>query len=98
MNTDIKPHVFDAATLSTQVEAILGEDYYVAINPAGDFPNVEIGTTGGGIEYVALTAEPGRYYATQWTDGPYGGGREDNEFDTLAEAVEFARVGTTRIG
>lgn len=86
-----------AEALKSRVEAILGDEFTVAVNPHSDFPSVEIDTVlGSAIEYVGFDPETGKYQATQWVVGPYGEGREDTAFETLTEAVEHARKGTTR--
>jgi hypothetical protein len=84
--------------LKAEVEAILGDDFTVAVNPHSDFPSVEIGTfSGSGLDYVGRDPETGKFYATQEVeDGPYGWYREDAEFATLAEAVGYAREGVMR--
>jgi hypothetical protein len=87
----------DAETLQAKVQALLGDGFSVAIYPNADYPAVEINPGNGALESVALT-ESGRYYATQWAESGVDGQDDDAEFDTLAEAVEYARVGTTREG
>ena len=85
-------------TLRSVAQALLGDGFTVAIHPDSDSPAVEIAAGNGALEYVAIS-ETGRYSATQWTeDSLYGPGVDDAEFDTLEEAVEHARVGTTRAG
>jgi hypothetical protein len=94
---DLEDDDWRAEALKSRVEAILGDDFTVAVNPHSDFPSVEIDTVlGGAIEFVGFDPETGKYQATQWVVGPCGEGREDTAFDTLTAAVEHARKGTTR--
>jgi hypothetical protein len=89
----------DSLSLKTAAQKILGDDFTVAENPHSDFPSVEIDTfAGSAMEYVGFDPETGKYQATQWVIGPCGEGREDTAFETLTEAVEHARKGTTHRG